>query len=345
MNTTSKGLLASLLLTSAAMANTDDAWLQLDAEIASLSTNVAPAQGMKISGYMNNFYTSESDADKGGWEFDAIRPTFTAKFEEFSVKVSADFKSGTADLKDALVSWDASDSVRMTWGQFKRPFSYHFTRSTGSLLFSRGTINSKNEDRDNGAMLNGHFDKADVDWFFALTNGTDGTTEELRYTARVEKTIAGEGAFRKREGGVDAREELDASVGLSYAHDKDDAMGFHKVGLDGVVTFDRFYLAGELVDYQADDPGTVFDGTFGHDLDESTPYTLTGSFMLRDDVEVAVRFEDADDGADTNRTIVGLNYYQILPHTVKWMVNYEDISSDTPANEAEIFRVGIVINF
>lgn len=319
--------------------------MQLDQEIASLSTNAAAEGGVAISGNIANFLTIDSDTDTAGWGFESVRLNFKAKYEQFGIKISTDLKTGSATIRDAFVTWSATEDVTLTWGQFKHPFSYHFGLSSGNLLFAKNTINSKNEARDNGVMLNGSFGEDMFDWAIAAQNGTDGATEDLRYTARIAADVIGEGAFRKYEGALTTREELDLSLGLAYAHDKDSAMSFHKVGFEGAATINGLYLAFDVVDYQADDPGTVLDATFGHDLDESTPFSLTASYMLSDDVELAARFEDFDDGVNTDRTTVGLNYYQMLPHTAKWILNYEDTSSDSPANEADLIRVGLVINF
>jgi hypothetical protein len=345
MNTTTMGLLASLLCTSTALASTDDAWMQLDQEIASLSTNAAAEGGVTVSGNIANFLTIDSDTDTAGWAFESVRLNFKAKYEQFGIKISTDLKSGTSDLKDAFVTWDATEEVTMTWGQFKRPFSYHFGLGSGNLLFALNTINAKNEARDNGVMLNGSFSEGKFDWALAAQNGLDSTGDDLRYTARLAADVVGEGAFRKYEGAIQTREELDVSLGLAYAHDKSATKGFHKVGLEAAATINGLYLAVDVADYQADDPGTVLDATFGHDLDETTPFSLTASYMLSDDVELAARLEDFDDGVNTDRTTIGLNFYQVLPHMAKWTINYVDTSSDTPANESDLIRVGLILNF
>lgn len=339
------GLAASLLISSTAFAGTEDAWMQLDEEIASLSTNVAAEGGLNVSGTLGTFYTSDSDADIGGWEFEAVRLNFKAQFEQFTIKVSTELKSGTAALRDAFAMWTVNDDIQVTWGQFKRPFSYHHGLSVGKLLFSRNNLNVSNEARDNGAMVSGSAKEGALDWFLAAHNGTDGTTDDLRYTARVALAVAGEGAFRAHEGAIEGRDELDASVGVAYAHDKDAAMSFHKVGVEAAATMKGLYLAADIVDYTADDPATVLDATLGHDLDETTPYSLTGSYMLRDDIELAARYEDFDDGQNTDRTTIGVNFYKVLPHRAKWMVNYIDNSSDSAALDSEVIRVGLVLNF
>ena len=344
MNLITKGLVASFFLSSAALASGEDAWMQLDNEIASLSSGVAASATGGFSATLTNYYTHSAESDTSGWIFESVRLNYKSSFEDFSMKVSTELKSGSASLRDAYAAWAATDDVAVTWGRFKRPFSYHNQLSTSKLIFSRATINARNEGRDNGIKLTGNAKEGTVDWAVAAQNGVDGATEDLRYTARVAVDVVGEGAFRSHEGGVSGREELDASIGLAYAHDQSEMMGFHKVGIEGAATVSGFYLAADIVDYTADDPGTLFDDTLGHDLDESTPYSLTGTYMLKEDVELTARFEDFDDGLDSDRVTIGVNFYQVLPHRAKWMLNYEDTSSDDPANEDEVLRFGLTLN-
>lgn len=344
MNLITKGLVASFFLSTAAVAAGEDAWMQLDNEIASLSSNVTAQSSGSLSAILVNYFNHSSETDTAGWAFESVRLNYKASFEDFSIKASTELKSGTAALRDAYAAWSATDDVTVTWGRFKRPFSYHNQLSVGKLAFSRFTINAKNEDRDIGVKLTGAAKEGAVDWALAAQNGLDGVTEELRYTARVAVAVAGDGAFHGHEGALPGREELDASVGIAYAHDQSETMGFHKVGIEGAATFGGFYLAADIVDYNADDPGTVLDDTLGHDLDESTPYSLTGTYLLKEDVELTARFEDFDDGLDSDRVTFGVNFYQVLPHRAKWILNYEDTSSDDPANEDEVLRFGLTIN-
>ena len=361
---TSRGLLASFVLGSTALAGGEDAWLQLDEEIASLSTNVQGAATMDITATLSNYYTHSSETDTGGWAFEAVRLNFRSRYEDFDMKVSTELLGGTAAIRDAFVGWDVGESTQLTWGRFKRPFSYHNLQSVGGLVFSRNDINSRNEGRDNGVKLSGEVRDGTLDWFLAVQNGDDDTAEGLRYTGRLALDVAGEGAFRRLEGAVLGRDDLDASIGIGYGHDEADGMSFRKVGIEGAATVKGFYFATDIVDYSASDPGTVLDAALGHNLDETTPFSITATYLLKDNIELAFRHEEYDDPFDTQRTTFGFNYYMItpqvgdpswddsfsptfysiLPHKAKWIIDYEDTSSDSGALEDEQVRIGFVFN-
>ena len=71
---------------------------------------------------------------------------------------------------------------------------------------------------------------------------------------------------------------------------------------------------------------------------------LTASYMLGDDKEIAIRYEDWDDTDSTTRVTVGFNLYSVLPHRVKWSINYSDLTSDDAALEATVISAGLTIN-
>ena len=339
------GLAATAALTASSQATNDTSWMQLDNEISQLSSSVAAEGGATVSGYMANFFHSDSDNDVGGWEFKSLRLNFSGKVDDMSYKVSTSLKSGTASLKDAYVKWALCDEADITFGQFKRPFSWNFTTSSSRLLFYDNTMNGENDDRDKGLMLSGSFGDDMFDWYGALTNGDDLTGDKQRFTARLTADVAGKGAFNKHEGAIDGGEDFDASLGLAFAKDDSDTTGYDKVGLEGAMTMNGLFVSFDMVDWSSDAPGTVFDDDTGIDVDGTTPFSLTGSYLVTDDVEVAARFEDFDDDANTERLTLGVNYYTILPHKMKWMLNYQDLTSDTTALEETVIRVGFVLSF
>lgn len=342
------GLTASALLAAPAAANTGDSWMKLDSEIASLSSNVTSDGGMVVSGYIADWYTSTSDTNPntGGWAFKSMRLNFKGKVEDMTVKVSTSLKSGTsADLKDAYVKWEVTDGLDLKVGRFKRPFSWNYTTSSSRLLFYDNTMNGENEDRDSGFMLAGSFSNDKYGWQASMTNGDDGTGDSQRYTARLTAKVAGEGGFHKNEGAIEARDELDASLGIAFATDESDTTGFDKVGFEGALTMSNMFASFDVIDWSTDAPGTVFDDETGIDLEDTTPWSVTGSYLLGDNKEFAARYEDFDDADSTNRTTVGFNFYQILPHKAKWMINYQDLSSDNAALDAQFIRLGLVLSF
>lgn len=341
------GLAASALFAASASANTGDSWMKLDSEIASLSSTVTSDGGLGVSGYIADWYTSTSDTNPntGGWAFKSLRLNFKGKVEDMAVKVSYSMKSGSASLRDAYVRWEATEGLELTVGRFKRPFSWNYLTSSSRLLFYDNTMNAENEDRDTGFMLSGSLGDDMLGWQAAMTNGDDGTGDNQRFTVRLAGDVAGDGAFNKNEGAIQGSDSLDASLGIAFATDESDTTGFDKVGFEGALTMGGIFASFDVIDWSADNPGTVFDDDTGIDLDDTTPWSLTGSYLLADNMEVAARYEDFDDTNSTNRTTVGFNFYQILPHKAKWMVNYQDLSSDDAALDTQLIRVGLVLSF
>lgn len=344
MKKTFLGLTAIAAMASTATATTDTAWFELDQEIASLSSSVAGEDGLSVNATLANFYNSDSDNDEGGWTMKTARVNLKGKVEDISVKVSFDLGTGSAVLKDAYAKWSPCDGIQMHWGQFKRPFSYAFSVSSAKLLFYDVTASSKNESRDNGFMLSGDFSDGMYAWNVAATNGDDGATDELRLTGRMVANLAGNGGFHKHEGAIDGRDEMDASIGLSYASDDSAGMEFTKIGIDGAMTTGGMSLAFEMVDWDLDTAGSVTDSITGSDLDETTPFSVTASYLISENMEAAIRFEDFDDAADSSRLTVGFNFYTVLPHKAKWILNFQDLSSDSSAIESTVIRAGLVVS-
>ena len=77
---------------------------------------------------------------------------------------------------------------------------------------------------------------------------------------------------------------------------------------------------------------------------DTDPYSLTASYVLgaRRVWEVAVRYEDLDDGLDRETLTLGLNRY-LLGHDAKVLLNYRTTDSD--AGDEDILGVGFSLSF
>ncbi|MDF1801112.1 MAG: hypothetical protein P1V81_18235 [Planctomycetota bacterium] len=336
------GLAIATALSSTAVANTDNSWLALDQEISNLSTNVVNDSGVAVSGFFTTYYESNSDTDTGGWELGYVRLNFKAQVEDFKVKVSTDLASGTASLKDAYVRWSVADDVDVTVGQFKRPFLYGYNVGGGSQLFLMRSANAQNEVRDRGFMVNGGLGDIGT-WAIAAQNGADGVTDEHHFTARVVADVMGEGAFGKHEGGVDffGAEGTHASVAVAFGQENDAVEDYQKLGIEAAIAVANFWAMVDMVDWSVDGTGL----TGGGPADGEAPMGITLAYMFQEDVEVALRMDDLDNTVDTSIMTIGANYYQHLPHTVKWSLNFESVSSDTAALETDTIRLGMTLSF
>ena len=337
------GLAVATLLTPLASAN-EASWLELDKDISSLATMTAvEGAGASVSGYIQNSYVSDSDTNLGGWDFGAIRLNFKAHVEDVAVKVSFDMKTGTAVLKDAYARWDATEGMTVTWGMFKRPFLHSFLTSSNKRLFVDSTANAANEARDNGVMLNGDITDMGT-WQIAATNGADGATDDNYYTARVAFTALGEGGFNEFEGARGDADGTNLSVGVSYA--EDNAAGFEhdKLGIEIAGNVDAISYHVDMVMY-SDDATAPADATLGTATADTSPLGITVSYMLDDNMEVALRHEDFDDTSDSSRLSIGFNLYTVLPNHLVWQFGYSDVSSDSAPLETELISVGLLASF
>jgi hypothetical protein len=323
-------------------ANDNPSCIELDKEIGALAAPTLGSPDTYIDGFLRSYFDVNSDDDVAGFRFEQLRIHINGKIEHMKWRVSWELSGGTAKLKDAWVKWKLTDSMAMTWGQFKRPNLYAFKVCGGFRLLIKPTMNVSNQKREQGAMLNFKFPKAHVHGALAVFNGTDGTDDDLSLIGRLAYDFIGKGAYRKHEGAVDAPEEMAGSAALVYGDDGDSVTGGSYAAFDSVVTGKKMYFHAELMDYDSDFNGV--DKITGKALADTTTMAFTASYMVADDKEIAVRYEDWDDTDSTSRVSVGFNLYSVLPHKVKWSINYSDLTSDDAAVEAQVISAGLTIN-
>ena len=352
------GLAIVSLLAPLAGAN-EASWLELDKDIASLSTTaVVAGEGMAVSGFLKSYYMSDSDTNTGEWGFDSVRVNLKANFEDIAVKISWDMKDNQLALKDAHASWKTKDGMTVTFGKFKRPFLHSFAISKSKRLFIASTANASNEERDNGVKLSGDISDTGT-WQIAVTNGFIDPApapgdedlyrgrDEMYYTARAAFTLMGDGGFNSLEGGRGNTEGTNASFGISFAEENGTDIEGHKLGIELAANKDAFYFHLDIVEYDDNftSPLTGMDSTLGTALKDTNPMGITASYMLADDMEIALRREEFNDNDDSVRLSVAFNYYSILPNKMMWQINCSDVSSDDPALEGELIQVGLTLTF
>jgi hypothetical protein len=355
----------ALTLVSAPGFANENEWSSLDQEINNLTTSLSAqnAAGPKLGGYIRTSFRYSDDKDalfggppndeeEMGFKLDKIRIEIVGDVgNDYSYKVSFDLASGSADLKDAYVSWKLAESVKGTMGNFVKPFLRSSLISDKNLLFmERTALGAFFNQREPGIMFSGNFDT--VEWWLAGQNGIDGKQDDLNYTARIVANLMGAGPG-KVEGAYGAGEETNLMVGLSYGNEKelDDGM---TIGLEANLTSGPFCIAGELVDF---DNGTtdLFPSKSGSGLhygsdntlvttnpSDSTPWDLTGSYMFTDMYEGALRYEVADDDDDTSAWTLGVNRY-IQGHDIKWTLQVLNSSSDLDSNEVTEWSLGLTV--
>jgi hypothetical protein len=316
----------------------DTGWASLDQEISGLSSSLSAqnAGGPKVGGWVITSVNSNSDNDVLGFDLNEVRLHVTGDVSnDYSYKVSFEFEDGDAVLKDAYIKWKLMDNISGTMGQFYIPTFRSATSDETKLLFLNRTLNGTllrtvgidGSGRDQGLMVGGGFEM--LNFGVAVQDGLDGDIDEFRITLNVTADVMGKGAGAV-EGAYGAAEGTNLSVGGFYHMDDGaGANGFDVFGVEAYFTMGALAVAGEFADYDA--------------LDVS-PYSVTASYLFTEMYEAAVRYEDADDAADTSIISAGVNRYS-AGHNLKWTAQFVTASSDTAALETDTISIGATLAF
>jgi hypothetical protein len=355
MNKFVTSALALSVAGSLAHAGTSDGeWLELDREIASLATPVtSPAQGginwsalIRVNEYYSGDFPSAGGETPSGVGFQDIDLAATGQVGDYTWRISGDFDAGILVLEDAYAKWQCGDMLTAQIGSFKPSFLRSANVSPENMLFSNRTaLGSSFDFWDAGVGINGSFEDM-LMYSLSVMNGANGVYADHAYLARLEYNL-GEGAGNA-EGALGAGGDLAATIGVSYAN-FDDLSGTG--GDDAIYAIDFWGTAGQIgfgAEWANIDKGITggtdedfFAGLTGITFDaDSNPYDVTGSFLINEEMEVAVRYEDSDNGDGVTALSLGFNWYQ-SGHNAKWQVSLTDISSDVSADEGTIWSAGL----
>jgi hypothetical protein len=339
---------AALVLSGFAVASETD-YSSLDRDIEALvSGRLTDNAGPNISGYVQVRYQNSSDLpgeadpattnDLGGFNIPRARVSFKGEREGYGYKVQVDFTNGSS-LKDAYVSIPVGEhSIRV--GILHTGISRNGMNSSSKLFFiDRSEIGNLFDNRDTGAVFRGNFEKLAL--FLSLTNGTDGTGDELMSAVRVAFDFMGAGVG-KVEGAYGGADEMGGTVAAAI-YDDGEATDGSAVLIEAHVASSQFSAGLELFD--ADKLGVSAAPGSSMAVDDATAMTLYGTYMLTPDQwELGVRFQDLDDADDTTVMDLGVNRY-LDGHKLKYSIGYRSISSDLAVNEADILQVQLQVAF
>jgi hypothetical protein len=355
MNKFVTSALALSVAGSLAHAGTSDGeWLELDREIASLATPVtSPAQGginwsalIRVNEYYSDDFPSAGGETPSGVGFQDVDLAATGQVGDYTWRISGDFDAGVLVLEDAYAKWKCGDMLAAQIGNYKPSFLRSANVSPENMLFSNRTaIGTTFDFWDAGIGVSGSFEDM-LMYSLSVMNGDNGVYADHAYFARVEYNL-GEGAGNA-EGALGAGDELAATIGLSYAN-FDDLSGTG--GDDAIYAIDFWGTAGQIgfgAEWANIDEGIAgstdedfFAGLTGITFDaDSNPYDVTGSFLINEEMEVAVRYEDSDNADSVTALSLGFNWYQ-SGHNAKWQFALTDISSDVSADEGTIWSAGL----
>jgi len=366
-----KFVLSALALTTASGAalagNETKEWLSLDREIASLAQGTAQAasSGVTVSGFIKtSFYDSGdidtdpsplNESDLSGFSLNNARVNISGSIGRFGAYIQLDGASAMSDesahpgpgnlgpslgapdqpfstasdviVLDAYASWSITDEIQLRMGNFRPPVLGSALLDENQLLFLNRTLNGDVWDfRDLGVQVNGNFDR--LGWWAALQNGQDAQGDEFAYALRVAFNALG-AAGSNVEGAYGAGDDTNLSLAAAYADDGDIDEGT-ALALEGQFSVRNFAIAGEMVDYD-------------EDLGDVSPWSLTASFLINTQWEIAARYEDVDDSDDTTLITLGLNWY-LEGHNAKWQINYATADSDNSSFEVDLIGLGLVVS-
>lgn len=299
-------------------------WLQLDQDIASLSSTINSSEGANVGGLLRTSYRDGGPV--GGFVHDDADLWFGGALEEFTWRVSFDLGSGGLDLQDAYVRWAATEDIHVTWGRFMSPVLRSNMLDPENMLFiDRSMLGMSFYNWDSGVSVNGDYNG--FGYFIAAQNGGDDTGDDLNFLAHVGYDIGN--GVSMQEGAMKSGDELDGSFGVTYTdmeNDGNDAV----LAADIAMTMGQLSGSVEYADGSDDDVGTLGLG--------QTPWSLTLGYLFADNMEVAFRYEDTDNLADDTVNTVGLNWY-LHGHNAKWQFNYIDDDAATD----QVIAVGLTV--
>lgn len=290
---------------------------------------------MKISGRVQPRYVFQSDGEFSELEsaFEVTRARLklggTVMDPRISYFLQLDMGKGSVSLKDYLVSYDLTDSVRLTAGQFKRPGSRQQMTSTSAIQLVERAITDRafGYGRDIGLMVGQDLGKqGGVEWALGLYNGTvdEGVFgPQLAFRAGAansndvyKESDLGGGSLRWGVGG--------GAMATFDADDGDD--GVLVANVDYIVKVNHFAHTGAIYARMDQDGDTYGD----------LAYSLMGfhaqaGYALGGKVEPAARLAMLvpAEGDSTTEVGAGVNVY-FKGHNWKWQT---DVNSVTTGDE------------
>lgn len=352
-----------------------DPWISLDDELAlwekASEEEIPPAH---LSGYIQTTFAHTILHGSGGLAAFGIPTARIAlsgtSTDDFSYRLSGDFADasdgslsdgddatddpqfvggfGTFKIKDAYLRSPIPGPFNLTAGNFKLPILRSSRIDANRMLFpARTHAGTQLAERDQGLMIDGHWDI--LRGFMSISNGQDGTEEEMMVGTRLEVDVAGKGVAMV-EGALGAPSELAITVGASLFEDGSINEDGRIIAVDMALTYDRLAISSEVVDF-----GDGFGADYGANmtdpfslrgpLTETRPRAFTISYMAKpDEWELMWRLDYLDEGFGSERNIqtFGLNHY-IEGHDLKWQFGVIVDEKDGP--DEDFLSLGLFASF
>lgn len=336
-------------------------WLRLDRELESLSTSLAPQDpaGVRIGGLIRTSFDLSGDdvyapavgQDLGGFHFQDVVVWLEGSVGDIDVRLSMDAASNTAwpptdptsglgnfVVQDAYGRWNLNESFRVYMGQFKCPVLMSSQVWQGNLIMiDRTRLGQMFDVWQPGAAAT--WDSGGFHVKLALQNGMDGAGDEFGMVARGEYNIGG--GAKEYEGAYGSGQGTTATIGAAYFQDTTEVVPGTEVGsaiaIDGYADFGGLSVHAEIADM--DEELSNMMGLSG--TNDAMPFSATVGYMLpSEQFELAVRYQDMDDDAETTMIGGGVNYYS-AGHAAKWQFNVSQF--DNNADDGMILQLGLAV--
>lgn len=346
----------ALALACLPLASTTSDWAAIDSELAALGRQLEEptSSGPNWSGFLRVSYAHSSepaidgdgdgvlDQEFSGFSFENIRVAVDGVLGEHSWGLSFDFGGlGLQEnLVDAWIGRRAWEGATAYLGLLRAPLLRTQMLPETTNLFVVRTRNAYLlTPREAGVRIDQALGDARLS--YAVQNGANSIAEDLRLSVRGEWDVLGR-PTPDAEGAYGAPAELAATVGLALTNDDSLDGGGLAVLADAALVSFPWSLQFEVVDYDDGYTSPIF---YPDDLEgDSTPWSLTASWVFLEHWEAAVRYEDYDEAIKQREALsLGVNRY-VAGHDLKWQLNYIDIDGEA-GSDNEFIVLGSTLAF
>jgi hypothetical protein len=276
------------------------------------ASTFAWADDFEVGALVRAFW-AYADEDLGGtavngFGFHDIDMWAELPIDEYYFRASFEADTGTAELEDAYIRYVHSEALAATVGSFKPRVLFSSSIDPDLLMFNERTLLGSFFDAwDIGVQASGRVAER-LDYYASVSNGSDGPQDDKLYAVRGEWCFQGQEKVALQEGQHGLSEGQDIDFGVVFFQDVgDDAVG---LGVDVLARFEKLCLQGEAMSLDDGLGGNVGLTTVPIALDgDSIPWSVSGSTMLSETIQVAGRVQAADNTADTRILSIALDYF------------------------------------
>lgn len=344
-------------------------WLALDQELDALATAVRPADaGPTLSGWIQTRFAWSNDVDASGapgnqdlsgFQLDAARLALswmaspdvsgTLSIEAGDSAIS-DASAPGVGLLDAYASVKLAEHSGISIGRLSQTVLWSSgIRENRRVFLDRSFLGETLDGRDIGFEVSGSFDRWNA--WAAVQNGSDLTGDGYGLSARVSYKVLGT-ELPSCEGCCAPVDGRRLTIGAAWFDDTglDDGTA---IAADAFFATERWSASAEWVDFGDDlrpvplvnaTTGAIVPSVAGPGGAQSAWNATVGCVLTPNAWEVAARWQDLDDQANTTIASAGVVHYAGGPDT-RWIAQLEHADSDDGTLEHDAFALGLLVGF